>query len=135
MRRAGWERRLSAAVRDWEDRPFAWGTADCLGFCRAVARSMTWEDPIPGLPDYGSEYGAAKVLVSLGFGSIEALVDAHLARLPVAGARRGDWVMTACEGAMPGAMGVVTGRYAQHMGRNGLVRRPVLTAEAAWRID
>ncbi|PTW45699.1 DUF6950 family protein [Rhodovulum kholense] len=135
MRREGWERRLSAEIRDWDGRAFEWGSADCLGFCRAVARAMTGADPIPDLPAYGSEYTAAKVLVGLGHRSLEDLVDAHLPRVPVARARRGDWVMTAAEGAMPGAMGVVTGRHALHLGAAGLVRRPVLTAEAAWCVD
>ncbi|PTW39245.1 DUF6950 family protein [Rhodovulum kholense] len=134
MRREGWELRLAAEIRAWEGRAFAWGSADCLGFCRATARAMTGTDPIPDLPDYESEMQAAKGLVGLGFASLEDLVDAHLPRVAVARARRGDWVMTAAEGVMPGAMGVVTGRHAVHLAERGPVRRPVLDAEVAWRI-
>ncbi|WP_414897709.1 DUF6950 family protein [Rhodovulum sp. YEN HP10] len=129
-----WERRLSAELGAWEGRTFVWGQADCLGLCRASARAMTGRDPIPDLPAYASEMQAAKGLVSLGFASIADLIDAHLERLPVAMARRGDWVMGDAAGALPGAMGVVTGRHALHLAGHGLVRRPVLDAEAAWRI-
>ncbi|RBO52937.1 hypothetical protein DSD19_11810 [Rhodovulum sp. BSW8] len=134
LRREGWELRLAAEIRDWDGRAFAWGTADCLGFCRATARAMTGRDPIPDLPDYASEIQAAKGLVRLGFGSIADLIDAHLPRVAVALARRGDWVMGDAAGALPGAMGVVTGRHAVHLAERGPVRRPVLDAEAAWRI-
>ncbi|OLS46094.1 hypothetical protein BV509_18215 [Rhodovulum sulfidophilum] len=133
-RREGWELRLSAEIRDWDGRAFVWGSADCLGFCRATARAMTGTDPIPDLPAYASEYEAARGLVGLGYRSIAELIDAHLPRVPVALARRGDWVMGDAAGALPGAMGVVTGRHAVHLAERGPVRRPVLDAEAAWRI-
>ncbi|RBO54114.1 hypothetical protein DSD19_05120 [Rhodovulum sp. BSW8] len=133
-RREGWELRLAAEIGAWEGRVFVWGTADCLGFCRATARAMTGRDPIPDLPDYASEYEAARGLVALGYRSIADLIDAHLPRVPVALARRGDWVMGDAAGALPGAMGVVTGRHAVHLAERGPVRRPVLDAEAAWRI-
>ncbi|RAP39325.1 hypothetical protein BYZ73_21125 [Rhodovulum viride] len=134
LRREGWELRLAAEIRAWEGRAFVWGAADCLGFCRATARAMIGTDPIPDLPAYASEIQAAKGLVRLGFGSIADLIDAHLPRVAVALARRGDWVMGDAAGALPGAMGVVTGRQAVHLAERGPVRRPVLDAEVAWRI-
>ncbi|WP_420029866.1 DUF6950 family protein [Rhodovulum sulfidophilum] len=67
--------------------------AYCLGRCQATAPAMTGTDPVPDLPDYASEYEAAKGPVSFGFGSIEAVVDARLERLPITMARRSDWVM------------------------------------------
>ncbi|MCE8417816.1 hypothetical protein LZ190_03725 [Rhodovulum sulfidophilum] len=88
-----WERRISPELGTWEGRSVDWGRAYCLGRCQAIARAMTGTDPVPDLPDYASEYEAAKGLVSFGFGSIEAVVDARLERLPITMARRSDWVM------------------------------------------
>ncbi|BAQ67581.1 hypothetical protein NHU_00411 [Rhodovulum sulfidophilum] len=94
-----WQRRISPELGTWEGRSVDWGRAYCFGRCQAIARAMTGTDPIPDLPDYALEYEAAKRLVSFGFGSIEAAVDAHLERLPIAMARRCDWVMGDAAGA------------------------------------
>ncbi|MBK5923546.1 hypothetical protein CCR90_07070 [Rhodovulum sulfidophilum] len=58
MRRAGWERRLSAAVRDWEDRPFAWGSADGLTLLTCAPVAQAPPSVTPAAPYQRAAFGS-----------------------------------------------------------------------------
>lgn len=131
----GWPRLLVDVVAEWRGRPFAWGERDCLGLCLASAKAITGRDVLGDLPGYSTEVGAAKHLRRLGFDCPADLVSAHLEEIPPARAARGDWVMIAGDGLVPGAFGVNAGQRSAHMGLDGLVMLPAALAVRAWKVN
>lgn len=129
-----WPTRLHDTAQAWRFVPFVWGRSDCLSLCIACERAMTGRSRFDGLPAYDSEAGAARGLVGLGFGSVAQLVASRREEVPVALAKRGDWVMRESIGALPGAFGVVLGDVAAHMSLAGLILLPTLGALRAWQV-
>ena len=96
--------------------------------------AMCGESRFQAMPRYSTEAGAARALVMHGYGSVRQMVDAHCEAVPVASARRGDWVMRAAIGSLPGSFGVVVGQEAVHMSVTGLILLPANGASHAWSI-
>lgn len=131
---ADWPSRLAEVIEAWRDRPFVWGQSDCLHLCIACERAITGASRFDGLPPYDSEASAARGLVALGHRSVMHLVDARLQIVGPPSAQRGDWVMRTSASLMPGALGVVVGEQAVHMGVDGRVFLPVISAARGWRV-
>lgn len=82
-RAAGWAR-LRAVMADYEARPFAWGSADCLCFAADAVHAMTGRDSLGAQRNrYTTRLGAAERLRELG--------HRHLEDLIVASAKRAGW--------------------------------------------
>ncbi|MGD9538559.1 MAG: hypothetical protein AB7P52_11585 [Alphaproteobacteria bacterium] len=129
-----WPERLSDAVEAARGRPFSWGTHDCALFAADCARAITGHDPLAAVRGtYGTAQGAARVLRRLGgddLGALAALVGGPA--IPVAWARRGDWVLI--EEMPEKALGVCLGLNAAFVTERGLTFRPTARCAAAWKI-
>ncbi|WP_300009666.1 hypothetical protein [uncultured Roseobacter sp.] len=128
----GWERALVEVCHAWRDRPFAWGSADCLHFCIACERAMTGASVLDGFPNYRTERGGYRHMRKMGFRDIPSFIDSKFSRVPVAAARRGDWVMLAQKTGP--AFGVVVGRDVAVMSETGLSYYPALSGGMAWHV-
>ena len=88
-----WEAKLSEFIIANRDRPFAWGSWDCILMACAAVEAMTGEDPAA---EYRGRYddatGAAQALRDLGEGTLLRTVDSVFERRPAGMARRGDLV-------------------------------------------
>lgn len=148
-----WPERLSDAIKAASGRPFSWGAHDCALFAADCALAVTGIDPLePVRGAYASERGAMRVLRRLGCEDVEQLADLVIgARVPLALARRGDWVAIrepgirdrgSDDGPSPGpypltsgpALGVCLGAQAAFLQENGLTFRRTLACAAAWKI-
>lgn len=89
-RKPGWEKRLFATVREWDAKPFKWGSADCVAFVLAVGHAVRGKPLCPPLAKYGDALGANRVLRNMGADSLEDAIAMHLDPVPVALAQRGD---------------------------------------------
>jgi hypothetical protein len=125
---------LNNELASWRDQSFAWGTYDCLGFCRRTGIAICGEDPLGDLPHYHSERSAIRELRKLGFSDAIELVSAHLNEIPPSLARRGDWVLIPTPSALGCAFGVNAGRRSAHMGLEGLVMIEASASARAWRV-
>lgn len=98
-----------AVLARFRDKPFDWAGANCIRLARAQAAAMGHS--VPPVPLFRSALGARKALAKQGAGSVSALLDAHLPRLPApAFARIGDLVAgPAAEQHGLEAVGVVDG--------------------------
>ena len=114
-RRPDWPGRLAALLSAAEARPFDAHAWNCGRFALAAVEAVTGMRP------------RVRVLCSL-----EATADsAGFPRLPPAFARPGDVVLA---GDPPRLGVVVDGGRAAFVGPNGLLREPLTTCTAAWKI-
>jgi len=117
-----WEVRLNAYLNGLLFAEHRWGKHDCALFAAGAVEVQTGEDfgqPFRG--HYRSHAGSVRALRRYGAGSLEATIDAALARHEApAFARRGDIVMA------QGSLGICVGGDALFVGaegeENGLVR-------------
>ena len=124
---------LAELIERWQDQPFAWGTADCCQF------AIDAQNRLYGLAlkfgPYRTERGAARVLARLG-GLEQALQSVGLRLLASARlAKRGDVVVWRDEAASKfegQGLAVCTGRWAQAMGKDGLVPIEQARWHQAW---
>lgn len=137
-RLAGWPERLADTIKAASGRPFSWGTHDCALFAADCALAITGIDPVrKSLGNYSSALGATRALRRLGCADVGQLADLVIgARVPIARARRGDWVL-AVEGRDDRAivgLGVCVGVNSVVLAESGLTMRPTLGCAAAWMI-
>ena len=138
MRRGDWESALVACFTASEGKEHVYGSFDCVLFAADTEIAMTGEDPVPAIRGrYRSIASAGRLLKQLGFVSLEAAIDAQKTEVPVAFARRGDWVL------FDGAVGVSAGRVALFVGaeqegdapeKPGFIRIPRQLWEKAWAV-
>lgn len=134
LRLPDWEDRLNALIADRRRAAFAWGRHDCALWGADVVAALTGEDfgaPFRGI--YDDAAGAALALRAHGAGTLVKTFDAHLPRMPIAFARRGDLVKAVSEDR-GGAIGVVVGSDALFVHDLGLVRAPRARWTLAWRV-
>ena len=117
--------------------PFQWGTMDCLSFglnwAQLATGIKTWDD----IETYDTEFGAARVLKSRGYDSLNAALDAHFTQRELNFVQRGDLVIganTASE-SFTGLIGVHCGDVCAYTGENGLEFFPPDSALHAWKVD
>jgi hypothetical protein len=111
------------------DRPFEWGTNDCVVFAADAVRAQTGADPLKGLPNWRSKVGAARALKALG--GLEAAVDGVLTPVAPALARRGD-ISLVRQADQSLALMVVEGETLAGPGANGVRRAPRSAMMKAW---
>lgn len=147
IKREGWQTRLEAFIESRRSMPFKWGTNDCCQFAAQAIYAMAGFVDIPQLiTAHFSGYETKKEAIETArLITGEKLYARCIKKLPEqAGfkpidpktAQRGDLVMIKLRCEAPG-IGVVSldGRYAVAPGLHGLMRFPVLSAKAAWRVD
>lgn len=134
MRLAGWPEHLMGVVRDWQDRPFEWGSADCLCFAAACVEAVTGEDKMTApRGGYDDEESAKSALKTFGAGSLYHTLRREFGNpIPVAMARRGDLALT--KTANGPTVFVVLGEKMTGPGEDGLEQTPTLTADRAFRV-
>ena len=122
-----WEARLAAYLEAWEGAEFAYGVADCARFAAGAVEAQTGVDHYaPFLGEYDSAVSAAKVLRSIGAGTLKKTFDKHFAERAVSFAQRGDIVF---DGK---AVGVCIGADALFVGQEGDVQGLVRKARHEW---
>lgn len=137
-RLADWPSRLDVYLRATRDRPFCWGTLDCVLFAAGAVEAMTGTDPVPGLAgSYDAPRGAWDTLQARYGGDLETATAKVMEglgqhRVDVKRAGRGD-VVLAEAGDGRDALGICLGKVAVfHTARGHVyVPRPWL---AAWRV-
>lgn len=128
-RLADWPSRLDSYVHAMRDRPFQWGSLDCVSFAAGAVHAVTgWQ---PDLPAWVNQRSAMRQLRR--FGGLRAAANGVLPELPSATlAQRGDVLLV----AQPGRdlLAVCLGPHWCAPGRNGLHFGPTQQALAAWKV-
>jgi hypothetical protein len=141
MRLDDWEQRLGAFMAESRDRPFEWGSHDCLMFALSAAAAITGDDkgePFRGR--YDSRKTATAMLREHGAGTLLKTLDATFTRKKPGFAQRGDLVWFASSvGVCVGAQALFVGeeRLAAAAGmlmREGLVTVPRRLWQKAWAV-
>ena len=127
---------LDRYLRSWRHRPFAWGEADCVRFAAGWVALVTGRDPVAATAGRYAGCREALRLMRGATGSAD-LVEATGVILgpPLSHplmARLGNVV--AITTPVGPALGVCAGAEVAAPGPAGLVRRPLTTVLAAWRI-
>ena len=136
-RREDWPKRLDAVLQAAEGRPFSWGEHDCCTFAADCVHAVTGERLWPeGFGTYASAIEAQKRMFAMGWETVADALDSVLGeRRPVLTAQRGDIVVFVNEADRFGCAVVdLSGQFGVGLAPDGLVRRPVLDAVAAWRV-
>lgn len=133
MRRADWEQALADYLDGKREAAFAWGVCDCAMFAAGAIKAMTGVDPAADIRGkYKSQAGAGRAIKQRGCADLGEWVSGILEEIHPAHARRGDVVMDR------GNLGICSGQIAYFIGEEngepGLVSRPVLECERAWRV-
>lgn len=135
-RKPDWEARLAAYLEPLRLRPFEWGEHDCCLFAAGAVLAMTDIDPMPEFRGrYTTAQGAARALMKIGAGTLEATVDGKFEAVPASLAQRGDIVMS------DGLLGICFGAFMFAVGsegaREGLIRieRATWVEPRAWRVQ
>ena len=128
-----WPLRLNAWLDSVREKPFAWGTHDCVLGAADAIRMMTEEDPAASFRGrYDSRMGAARFLAQ--YGGLEEAVTAVLGA-PLEGPRlagRGDVVLV--EGGEGLTLAVVIGAAAVAPGPEGATFVPMRDWKVGWRV-
>lgn len=133
MRKADWEARLNAFVEQVRERRHAYGAHDCMLFAAGAVQAQTGRDLARGhRRKYKDKLSAARHLKSLGFASLDEMIDSLLDAKPIGFAQRGDIILT--DDGYPGV--VFDGDTALVVvaeGADGLLRVPRAEWIKAWR--
>ncbi len=120
-------------LAEFQDKPFAWGDADCMAFVCAYLRAAGCHPKRIRHGRWKTERGAVRGLIKMGYTSLEALLDAHFERVAVICARDGDLALMKAEGDWGGAAGLVAGRRVHAPGPDGLKSLSMTDVFAVWR--
>ena len=127
---------LDRYLRSWRHRLFVWGEADCVRFAAGWVALLTGRDPVAGTAGrYGGCREALRLMCEMtGTADLVAATSVILGPphdIPLS-ARLGDVVaITTLVGP---ALGVCAGDVIAAPGPAGLVRRPLTSIIASWRI-
>lgn len=138
MKKHGWPELLHDYIDAARLREFAYGAFDCALFCADWVQIATGIDHAVSLRGYDSMAAAYKIIA--GYGSIEAMVTALMARDPVhaAFAQRGDIMLVrdhASLGSAPEGLGICLGLHTAVPRDKGLLMIRTLEAASAWKVD
>lgn len=130
-RRADWRARLCDLIHERRTTPFVWGGSDCCLWAADAALAMTGHDFAAPLRGYGSQFGALRALVRLGYASVSDFLASILPQAPRA--RCGDVVLLSA--ARLDALMIADGRGAV-WGQDaaGLVRLATPPAATFWSV-
>ncbi len=128
-----WPQRLSAECDAWKDRPHDWDGSDCATFAGDCVLAMTGKDLLEGIRGrYTTPRGAARVIKSEGFDSLEQFVESLLSPCEPIRCGRGDVVI--CDGDEGEFLGVVVGTFAVAPHANGLVQVHLKFAKKGFKV-
>lgn len=132
MRLEGWEQTLAVTIEAARTKELLWGEHDCALWCGEWVKTCTGNDYVtPFRGTYTTEAGAARRIRAEGHDSLIDLIDAHLSRVDVPLAQRGDlaWLDQGC-------LGIVTGPRAAFIARDGsgLIMAPLAACPIAWKV-
>jgi hypothetical protein len=131
MRLDNWPQLLARKVEEWRDRPFVYGSQDCLQFPAECVLAITGLDYRDRFPQYESEMAAGRILVRCG--GLDGLIISVLGKpKPVAAAQRGDVVAGDFGNGMTAF--VCLGLQSAGVGPAGLVFRRTAEMQKAWSI-
>ena len=126
-----WPERLAAHLEQWRARPFGWGSGDCVQFAEGAVHALTGRRALQGWPAW-HDFDTARGALRLAGGLVRG-VDAHLPRIALAYAQRGDVVLV--RGARHRHLAVIDGAGGWVApGAAGLVRGPLAQARLAWGV-
>ena len=121
MRLIGWEESLLDVIALHERAPFVYGGSDCFSMCMDDVVALIGNEPWGEFRGkYDSAMGAAKILLSQGFKSLEDAFAAKFERVPNARARRGDLGIVESNGEKIGV--IVLGQTVVGKSPSGVVR-------------
>lgn len=83
---------LAKTLKKYRGKPFVWGESDCMTLFRSHMVAMG-QKGLPKSPKYSNALGAKRALKSLGFDTVEALLDSLLPRISPAKALPGDVIL------------------------------------------
>lgn len=116
-------------VENAKNKPFVWGSHDCLTWACNVILAMTGHDYLKDFRNgYTSKKGAYRLIKKYGE-SLPGCIDRHLERIPVSFAKRGDLVLQ--EQAIGVCLGIQSLFVTEAHGLQGL---QTLGCEIAWRV-
>lgn len=130
MRKSAWPEILTAKIEEWRAVPFVWGETDCAMFVIDVVNAFT-DRAIENrsLGRYDSEFGARRVIATLGE-DLAALVSLRFgAPIAVTFAQRGDVLLRESN------LGICLGQHASFRTPAGLVDFATLECEQAWKVE
>ena len=128
----GWEQRLAETVQRHGEAAFAWGVSDCLTLAVDALEAVTGSrEPLEQYLRYSTETGAARVIRSSGYTSVEDGFAVHFEDVPPALAQRGDLGVIERDGET--AAGVFTGIGFAVRGKTGLLYEPITAVKRAFR--
>lgn len=96
---------LTATLEKFRDKPFEFGTNDCIQMARFHARKMGHK--LPGTGEYSTLVGAQRALRKQGVDSLEALLDKFFTRITPAAALPGDLLLVRGPDEPESSMGTV----------------------------
>lgn len=133
---SNWPAALADYVREREQKPFAWGTHDCIMFACGAIEAITGHDPAHHWRGtYGNAFQAAHIFRA--WGGFEEMIATIAGgegydEQPITMARRGDLVLLH-EGRHPAA-GVCLGVFSAFTGPKHLIMVKTATCSRAWRV-
>ena len=128
-----WPTRLSEVCQEWRQVPHDWNGRDCATFAAECALAITGVDFIEKIRGrYTTPTGAARVIKSEGFDSLEEMVGSILEPCEPMRVGRGDVVL--CDGEHGDFLAVVMGMFAVAPGADGLVQVHLKFAKAGFRV-
>ena len=133
MRHEDWPEILAAEIQTAKDKPFKWGRCDCVMWAAAVVAAITSEDYAKEWRGtYSTELGAGRVKKKHMPQGMRGVLDSKFPRVPIAGAKRGDFVLKMVDGQE--AVGICLGMPAAFKAPVGLTLVRTLDCECAWEV-
>lgn len=136
IRRPDWRSRFETVIDDIKARPFEWGTHDCgPGLAGRIVEAMTGQDISRFVVGhYDDAASAARLIHSLGFDSLGALVASLLPVIHPSRARLGDVAAIDVGGPIGHALGVVNGERVFVLKENGIGTVDLLSAAMCFKV-
>lgn len=130
----GWEHALLAVIAEYDAKPFAWGTADCLTLVADSCMAVTGMDPLlPVRGEYSSAEEASQLMAARGCADVLGALGQVFEQCPPAMARRGD-VGVLKHPTLGYAAVVVAGPYVVGRHERGSFKVPLLKMVAAFKV-
>ena len=131
VKREGWEQLLAIHIEQAKPAVFQWGQTDCALWCADWVKQAADKD---FTTDWRGKYSTEEELQALmktrSYHSPADIADAHLPRIPVQFAQRGDIVLHP-----QGCLGICDGLMSRFLTLNGLTRLPTFDCLLAWKVE
>ncbi len=133
-RLVNWEARLFDAIKRHADRPFCWGTSDCVSLAADAVEAQSGVDPMAGFRGrYTTEIGAKRILAKESLKGLSGVLDGLFPSVDVNHAQRGDLGLVEYDGA--NCCVVVMGAHAVGKSISGRLLLPVQLIKQAYKVQ